>query len=561
MGRLPSPIGVPFLRVLALVCCAGCASGGTPWFSAPPPAPLPAPTPHVSATSQQQGPPEDLPDVAACILAYRESRLDVIHRHADALLSHVSEPDARLTILMAATGADYFRRDFEAVWRHISLFREERKASGTAEDSRDLGIGVFTGATMLAQAVNEGELNQARIVLGVARMRLSESDDIPWLPSLQVASYAARPWYFLPVYRGKYEGEDLQSRARSALEEALPGAMERVRNHLRRPDLEFPPLAVRFADGEAARTQAYMSTGIYVVSRRSVAVVTVYAEHYRAGRTRCSEWLAHELVHAIHSGTGPDFGGPSWLSEGLAHWTSGESEDMSRALSLSMVTEDPIHAVERLVWILMPPDALVRESQEIQRAAGALMFRLVERSRGLETMRRLANRLLDSGDYRAAFRDVLGSTPERIFEEARREVPAWFRENFPRWDETASIYRLWGEGKHEEAIAQCDHQFGQESGDELERYFARVARIFALRELERWDQAVDGIRELQESSFALISFASLRYGELKYLRRAERWEEVARIGREALRDIVWEDEKEEADIEAWVEEAEAKLKR
>jgi hypothetical protein len=555
---------VALVRVLGLCVLAGCAgpSAMPPAPPAPtaPPASLPAATLPPVAGASTPAPPKDLlPDLISFKKSCEEGRFQEIHENADGILSTAIGPDLRLSVLAHASVADLKCRDFVTAIRHGAAFAEERERVGGDRDWRDgLALTAMAGG-LLALADDQTEINQARVMLGIAAaIPDMKKNMLPY--ELHAAGGAAKPFALVSLYKGKYSGDQRLARGRERVEAALPGAFDRLRARLGAPDLEFPPVAVRFQDGEAVGTSAALSTDTYMRSNEPVAVVTVFTEHLVGGRWEAVTTLAHELAHGLRGAGMGISESPPWLEEGFAHWASRGDEEDLKTLAFTVLMMDPGAGESALTQALQDPPSLQKAPDLIQRAAGTYLFYYIERERGLDRARRLTLRLIHGEDHRKAFRDVIGTGPEILMAEARRDVPSWIARHFPRWREAAAILAACKTVDPETGLQRCTEFLSPDARDP-ESMAVSFARVSLLKRLRRWDDAISTLRDLQSWPLAYACVPSLRYGEIEFLRKAGRWEEVARIGKEVLRDIVWSDEEWEADIIRWVEQAEGKAER
>jgi hypothetical protein len=265
-----------------------------------------------------------------------------------------------------------------------------------------------------------------------------------------------------------YEGKDRNSPDLDALKKraagSLPKAIHRVRYWLEAPDLEFPPLVLRFGDddwhGNEDSSAAAWATDV-VRGGTVVGVVTVGVEALLEGQFEGNGILAHELGHTLRRKGCPGSRAAVWLEEGIAHWISGDIDLELPGYVLGWWV-CPSHFSAGGGWPEFPlrsiPEteaAVAALGDDAQRLCGVLLFEHLERTRGLKNMRKLVRALLTAADPSAVIREETGKSTDEIFAAVSRGLAAWERRAWYDFEDLEAIRALLHETAWEAAERKC----------------------------------------------------------------------------------------------------------
>ncbi len=371
------------------------------------------------------------------------------------------------------------------------------------------------------------------------------------------ASLVAKDRAVYRRYHGKYTGDPRLTDGMDRVEKALPAAEERVRRRLGVPSLAFPPFAVCFVDGEGSGTDGSMETGLVAGDGKDVCVVAVVAEDLVTGLYDEERTLAHELTHVLHISGGEGAKAPLWLAEGMARWVETEDEASRKDLLLPFIAHGPGSQGIPISKLLEDESALEGREEDLQVAAGSVVFFQLEWSRGTEAVRRLIVRLLRERDWRTVFREETGRPVDALFKEVRAAYLEWGPKAYPGLEELTRL----DEGRPAESLAALDAFLAEHPGGPvgtLGKYFrARYLRLAG--DPEGSLAALRAFRRDHPRHF--VAMATL-FEEAEVLRELEDWHGVAALCRLLLLDYLWSPARadERKNVEARLEEAVGRIR-
>lgn len=258
-------------------------------------------------------------------------------------------------------------------------------------------------------------------------------------------------------YDGKFRDDPRLGEAMRASPESLVKAMERVRWWLAAPDLEFPPLVLRFGDDDWSAEGAAAWAESIPRGGGTVGVVTIGVESLLRGAWKDRGLLAHELGHVLRQAGSPGSSAAPWFEEGIAHWISADLDEEMPGYVLAWRI-CPAHFVaggapEAAPLPAVPPTeaGVAALTLTEQRLCGVLFFHHVERRFGLKATRALVLELLRSPAPSAKVAERLGRTTDELFATIATE----FRPDAHETKDLGEIRRLLHDGAWTEAEARC----------------------------------------------------------------------------------------------------------
>lgn len=250
-------------------------------------------------------------------------------------------------------------------------------------------------------------------------------------------------------YAGKYEADPrLQAKA-AEVERLIPVAVANARKRLGLEQATDPAFFVRFRDAGRSKNNNQMESREELLGGKVVQVLTIHTEYLLLGMYDLERTLTHEALHCWQRERLDEdyYEIPSWVREGLAVWTAGQGPERLGLIFNAEAVSPTGDPGAKLVNGLEGAHGLADYAEDY------LAFAFLEETRGLAEVQKLARRLFESSDYRAAFAAAAGTGFEPFLENAR----AWTRRRIDAGlagrDRYLEARRLYDARRDEEAAA------------------------------------------------------------------------------------------------------------
>jgi hypothetical protein len=519
MGRWAWALGVAAILLPAAPTCI--AEGGKKAPPVPPPKPA--------------DPGPGLAEVDAAL--DRRNWAGAAHL-ADVALARKPESLDRLSLLQRSALANTLSGNFVGCLHRTAALIRDFGIAGPAVPERAEFVASFL--SLRAEALlGLGREEDARGVLAQIPAAARGAAGLDRLPYVESVLRSSGPTYVDLAYEGMDRNHpELEALKRTAVE-SLPKAMHRVRFWLEAPDLEFPPLVLRFADddwhGNEESSAAAWATSV-VRSGTVIGVVTVGVKALLEGQFEGNGILAHELGHTLRYKGSPDRRAETWLEEGIAHWISGDI-DLELPDYVLGWRVCPAHFTAGGGWPEFPLRSIPETEagvaalgKDAQRLCGVLFFEHVERRRGIKNMRKLVRALLSAEDPSSVIREETGKSVDEHFQEVSRGLAAWEGRAWYEFDELEEIRGLLHRQAWAEAEGKCRAFIAAHTATKI----LPVAKRGLFLALQGQGKAIDARRVLDDAIAAHEHSAVhpwLLLEDLRLARQAGNGARVLELGR------------------------------
>jgi TolA-binding protein len=319
-------------------------------------------------------------------------------------------------------------RSLNEQWRHADALEAAQGHVGDAllyERGRALeGLRRFDEAVRAYRSVGGKSAEKAAYRAGRSLFRAREYDEArtalgAFLERWPKSTYARKAREYLERidpgyeeiedgvvldYEGKYESDPRFLAIRARLPAMRAAALEHIGRFLQVP----PPdgYLVRFSDAGSDRSGIWAQVRTERVRGEPRDVLVLRTEHLVLDTHDLQKTLIHELYHCVQRerlGEGAHLSTPKWLREGCALYVAGQLEERMLLL-VGYVGANPRNSdpLGRLVNGLGGRHTLEDYVEDV------CAFHAVEERHGREKAVALLRRLLETPDYEAAIRGVLG---------------------------------------------------------------------------------------------------------------------------------------------------------